>query len=226
MAYQILASKSLARSSKEVYRALDKNNIEEARRAISMIVGRDTKNLNEEDIIKASVETVAENTSDGIIAPIVFMIMGGPVLAFLYKSVNTLDSMVAYKNERYLFFGRFSAIMDDILNFIPARLTAVLMILASFILRLDTKNAIKIFLRDRLKHASPNSGNTEAVCAGALDIQLAGDTYYFGKKYEKDFIGDPIKKIEKEDILRANKLMYLSGTIAILFIFSLWLLCI
>ena len=173
-----------------------------------MIVGRDTKALTEEGVIKAAVETVAENTSDGVIAPLFYMLIGGAPLAFLYKAVNTMDSMIGYKNDRYLYFGKAAAKMDDVFNFIPARISAVLMIAAAFLCGFDGKNAWKIYRRDRRNHASPNAAQTEAVCAGALGVQLAGNAFYFGKLYEKPTIGDPLRPICREDIPAACRLMY------------------
>lgn len=221
MSYQILATKSLADSSKFVYTSLGKG-VSEGRKAVSMIVGRDTSQLDEEGIIKAAVETVAENTNDGVIAPMIFMAIGGPVVAFIYKAVNTLDSMVGYKSDKYKSFGKFSAILDDIFNFIPARIAAFFMIIASFTLGYDGKGAIRIFKRDRFNHASPNSAQTESVCAGALRIRLAGDAYYFGKLYKKDFIGDNVEKIEKGHIIKANKLMYRTSFIFLAFILAVF----
>ncbi|WP_330586709.1 adenosylcobinamide-phosphate synthase CbiB [Aminipila terrae] len=190
MCYQILAVKALKTESMKVYKELEKNHVEGAREKVSMIVGRDTESLTEEGIIKATVETVAENTSDGTVAPMIFMAIGGAPLGFLYKAVNTMDSMIGYKNDKYLYFGRFAAKLDDVLNFIPARLSGIFMIIASAFCGLDFKNAARIYRRDRTNHASPNSAHTEAVCAGALNVQLAGDAYYFGKLYEKKTIGD------------------------------------
>ena len=162
------------------------------------------------------METVAENTSDGIIAPLFYMMIGGAVLGFAYKAVNTMDSMVGYKNERYQYFGTAAARLDDVLNYIPARLSAWIMILASCLAGLNGKNAAKIYRRDRSKHASPNSAHTEAVMAGALEIQLAGDAWYFGKLHKKPFIGDPIRKIEIEDIPRSHKLMYTTAVLSVI----------
>lgn len=208
MCYQILAVKSLKKESMKVYHELEKNDVEGARHKVSMIVGRDTESLNEQGIIKATVETIAENTSDGTVAPMIFMAIGGAPLGFLYKAVNTMDSMIGYKNDRYLYFGRCAAKLDDVLNYIPARVSGIFMIIASLFLGLNFKNAAKIFIRDRYNHASPNSAQTEAVCAGALDVQLAGNAYYFGKLYEKKTIGDDIRPIEKRDIVLANRLLY------------------
>lgn len=204
---QLLAARSLGKESKKVYKKLMQDDLSGARLAVSMIVGRDTENLTVEGVTKAAVETVAENTNDGVIAPLIYMLIGGPILGFVYKAVNTMDSMLGYKNEKYLYFGRVAAKMDDVAGFIPARISALLMILASCLLGMDGKNALWIWKRDRRKHASPNAAQTEAVCAGALQVQLAGDAWYFGKKHEKDTIGDPIREIEPRDILRSEKLM-------------------
>lgn len=226
MCYQLLATKALKDESMKVYYELKKGNINGARNAVSMIVGRDTASLTEEGIAKAAVETVAENTSDGIIAPMLFMAIGGAPLGFFYKAVNTMDSMVGYKNDKYLYFGRVAAKLDDILNYIPARISAYLMILASAILGMDAKNAYKIFKRDRYNHASPNSAQTESVCAGALNVQLAGDAYYFGKLYKKKFIGDAIRKISFEDIRLANRLLYGTAVLGMLIIILIYILII
>ncbi|MDO4890130.1 MAG: adenosylcobinamide-phosphate synthase CbiB, partial [Coriobacteriaceae bacterium] len=178
-----------------------------ARTAVSMIVGRDTDALDERGVAKAAVETVAENTSDGVMAPLVFMAIGGAPLAVAYKAVNTMDSMVGYKNERYRHFGTAAARTDDVLNFIPARLAGVLMCLAAPIVGLDGAGAWRIFLRDRRRHSSPNSAHTEAACAGALGVQLAGGAYYFGEYVSKPTIGDAGRPVEADDIERANRLM-------------------
>lgn len=216
LCYQMLATRSLKDESMRVYRELKKGDLPGARHAVSMIVGRDTENLTEEGVSKAAVETVAENTSDGIIAPLFYMAIGGPGLMFLYKSINTMDSMVGYKNEKYLYFGRAGAKLDDVANYIPARVSALLMTAGAWLGRMKAGNAWKIFVRDRYNHASPNSAQTEAVMAGALEIQLAGNAWYFGKLYEKPTIGDPIREIEYEDIRRANRLLYISAFLAVL----------
>lgn len=216
MCYQILAARSLKTESMRVYRKLQEGNLEESRKAVSWIVGRDTENLTMEGVSRAAVETVAENTSDGVIAPMLYLALGGPVLGFFYKAVNTMDSMIAYKNDRYLYFGRTAAYLDDVFNYIPARLSGLFMILASAILGFDGKNAWRIFKRDRYNHASPNSAQTEAVCAGALDVQLAGDAWYFGVLHKKKTIGDPIRPVEPEDIRRANRLMYGTAVIGLI----------
>lgn len=217
MCYQIIAAKSLKTESMHVYQELMTGDILSARKAVSMIVGRDTQNLSEKQITKATIETVAENTSDGVVAPLLFMAFGGAPLGFAYKAINTLDSMIGYKNDKYLYFGRFGAKLDDFANYIPARISAYTMIIASFILKLDSKNAYKIYNRDRRNHSSPNSAHTEAVAAGALHIQLAGNAYYFGKLYKKPAIGDLDREVEYCDIIKTNNLMYLTG-ILVLFI--------
>lgn len=213
--YQMLAAKSLKTESMKVYTQLEQHNLEGARKAVSMIVGRDTANLTEEQIAKAAVETVAENTSDGVIAPLFFMLIGGVPLGFFYKSVNTMDSMIGYRNEHYQYFGTAAARLDDILNYIPARISAYLMIPAAFFARYDAKEAFRVYRRDKHNHASPNSAHTEAVCAGALHIQLAGDAYYFGKLHKKPTIGNADRPIEAKDICRANHLLYITTCIAI-----------
>lgn len=216
MCYQLLATKSLKTESMKVYTALKNNDLKGARYAVSMIVGRDTKNLDEKGITKAAVETIAENTSDGIIAPMIFMAIGGAPLGFFYKTINTMDSMVGYKNDKYLYFGRFAALMDDIVNYIPARISGILMIIASYLTGLDGRNAWRIFKRDRFHHASPNSAHTEAVAAGALNVALAGDAYYFGKLYKKQTIGDDIRPIEFEDIKKTNRLLFVTAILTLL----------
>ena len=207
--YQLLAGKCLKDESRKVYVQLVNHNLEGARHAVSMIVGRDTGNLSEAGVTKAAVETVAENTSDGVIAPLIFMLIGGAPLGFFYKAVNTMDSMVGYKNEKYLHFGRAAAKLDDVMNFLPARISALLMVGTAFISgkSYNGKQAWRIWRRDNRKHASPNSAQTESVCAGALGIQLAGDASYFGKVVKKPYIGDPTRAVEPEDIRRTNRLM-------------------
>lgn len=213
MTYQILAVKCLKVESMKVYHCLKEQGLEEARGAVSMIVGRDTAQLDAEGVTKAAVETVAENTSDGIIAPMLYTAIGGPVLGFFYKAVNTMDSMIGYKNERYLYFGRGAAKLDDVMNYIPARISAYLMIAAAFCggKCYDGRRAYIIYKRDNRNHASPNSAQTESVCAGALGIQLAGDASYFGKLVHKPYIGDAVRRVEAEDIKRADRLMYLTA---------------
>lgn len=217
--YFMLAARSLGNSSMKVYDALMRGDIEDARHSVSMIVGRDTASLDEAGITKAAVETVAENTSDGVIAPLLYMTLGGCVLGCVYKAINTMDSMVGYKNDKYINFGKCAAKLDDAVNYIPSRISAYLMILSSFFLGLDFKNAARIYKRDRHNHASPNSAQTEAAAAGALDIQLAGDAYYFGELYKKPFIGDAVKNINLQCIKNMNKLMYMTASAAfVLFI--------
>ena len=212
----MLAARCLYNESMKVCRAAEKGDTEGARKAVSMIVGRDTSVLDEKGIIRAAVETVAENTSDGVTAPIFYMAIGGAAAGIFYKSVNTMDSMIGYKNEKYAEIGKFAAKLDDILNFVPSRISAVLMIISACILRYDGKNAFDIWRRDRFNHESPNSAQTESVCAGALDIELAGDAVYFGEIHRKPFIGDDIRPIEAEDIRRANRLMYLTSVLMLI----------
>lgn len=213
MTWQILATKCLRVESMRVYDALRTDGVDAGRRAVSMIVGRDTSVLDAAGVTRAAVETIAENTSDGVIAPMLYTAIGGPVLGFVYKAVNTMDSMLGYKNDKYMYFGRFAARLDDVVNFIPARISAYLMIIAAFVggRQFDGRNAYRIFKRDRFNHASPNSAQTESVCAGALRVQLAGDAVYFGKLVKKKYIGDGLREIEYEDIKRANRLMYITA---------------
>jgi adenosylcobinamide-phosphate synthase len=269
LCYQMLSMKSLKTESMKVYRALEKGETEQARIAVSMIVGRDTDRLDEDGIIRAAVETVAENTSDGVIAPMFYLAIGGGLFGVLYKTINTMDSMVGYKNEKYLDFGRYAAKLDDLANFIPSRMAALLMIAGTGVCRLaedvrmlyrsllcsclsgngrykrsgrcqmsdrdssaenhiaknenrkmtyNPGNALRIYRRDCRNHASPNSAQTESVCAGALGIRLAGDAWYFGKKVEKPYIGDNLRHIEAEDIRRANVLLYVTS-------FLMWGIC-
>ena len=218
MTWQILATKCLRVESMRVYDALRTDGVDAGRRAVSMIVGRDTSVLDAAGVTRAAVETIAENTSDGVIAPMLYTAIGGPVLGFVYKAVNTMDSMLGYKNDKYMYFGRFAARLDDVVNFIPARISAYLMIAAAFIggRQFDGKNAYRIFKRDRFNHASPNSAQTESVCAGALRVQLAGDAVYFGKLVKKKYIGDGLREIEYKDIKRANRLMYITAFLCVL----------
>ena len=184
---------------------------------MSMIVGRDTAGLDGEGIAKAAVETVAENTSDGVIAPLFYLFLGGPVLGWMYKAVNTMDSMVGYKNDRYMYFGRCAARLDDLLNLAPARLTGILMVLGAWVLPgMDGAHAFKVFLRDRKRHASPNSAHGEAACAGALHLRLAGDAWYFGTLHKKPYIGDDDRQIQPADIRRANRLMFFAEGMMVL----------
>ena len=217
--YQLLAAKSLCVESMKVCKELKKGDTEGARKAVSMIVGRDTSVLDTAGITRAAVETVAENTSDGVIAPFLFMAIFGPVGGTFYKAVNTMDSMIGYTNDKYILFGRTAAKLDDVANYIPARLSGWLMVAASAFVKMDVKNAAKIYRRDRRNHASPNSAQTEAAMAGALDVQLAGNAYYFGKLYEKPTIGDAIRPVEVEDIRRSNRLLYATAILgAVIFL--------
>ena len=209
--YQLLAMKSLKTESMKVYYALKTQGVESARRAVALIVGRDTEVLDEKGIAKAAVETVAENASDGVIAPLFYMMLFGGAGGFFYKAVNTMDSMVGYKNERYEDFGRAAAKTDDVLNFLPARICGIFLAVSAFLLGYDGKGAFRIFFRDRKNHASPNYAQGEAAVAGALQVQLGGDAWYFGKLYHKLTIGDNKRDIEPEDIVRANRILYGCG---------------
>lgn len=215
MCWQVLAAKSLRDESMKVYYALSAGDLEGARYAVSMIVGRDTERLDAAGIARAAVETVAENTSDGVIAPLLFLAIGGAPLGFFYKAVNTMDSMLGYIEPPYRDFGRFAAKADDVANFIPARLSALLMLAAGWLLRLDAKNGLRMFARDRMKHASPNSAQTESVCAGLMGLRLAGDAWYHGVRHEKEYIGDARREIENEDIPRVCRLMYVTAILAL-----------
>jgi len=207
----MLAARCLCRESMKVCRAAESGDTEAARKAVSMIVGRDTAVLERDGIIRAAVETVAENTSDGVTAPLFYMGLGGAVGALFYKSVNTMDSMIGYKDEKFADIGHFAAKLDDVLNYIPSRLTAFFMVIAAPISGLDGRNAFRIWRRDRRNHASPNSAQTESACAGALHLRLAGDAWYFGKLHKKPYIGDDDRPVETADIRRANKLMYVTS---------------
>ena len=212
---QALAAKGLAQESTNVYRALIKPDLPAARKAVSRIVGRDTQNLTLEGVTKAAVETVAENASDGVIAPLLYMLLGGAPLALTYKAINTMDSMLGYKNEKYLYFGRAAAKLDDAANYLPSRLAGLLWCAAAALTGNSPKGAWSIWRRDRRCHASPNSAQTESACAGALGVQLAGPAYYFGEYYAKPTIGDPLRPIEPEDIRRANRMMYAESVLAL-----------
>ena len=212
---QALAAKGLAQESTNVYRELVKGDLPASRRAVSRIVGRDTAELTSEGVTKAAVETVAENASDGVIAPLFYMMLGGAPLALVYKAINTMDSMVGYKNEKYLNFGRAAAKLDDAANYLPSRIAALLWIASAALTDNDAKSAWRIWRRDRRKHASPNSAQTESACAGALNVQLAGPATYFGKYCDKPTIGDAVRAIEPGDILRANKMMYTASLLGL-----------
>ena len=215
----ILATKSLRTESMKVVKALESGSLDDGRRAVSMIVGRDTENLSEEEVLKAAVETVAENASDGILAPLLFAAVLGPVGGMCYKAVNTMDSMVGYQNDRYLEFGRAAARVDDVLNFLPARISGFLMCLAAFF-GFNGKNAFRIFFRDRKNHASPNSAHTEAACAGALGLQLGGTHDYFGKPVVKPTIGEHLRTVTRGDVAAANRLALTTAVLA-LFLFDI-----
>ncbi|GAA0697104.1 adenosylcobinamide-phosphate synthase CbiB [Paraclostridium ghonii] len=217
--YTTLSTKCLAHEARKIYEVLKSGDIEKSRKQLSYIVGRDTTTLNEDEIIRATVETVAENTVDGIISPMMYGFIGGPVFAMAYKAINTLDSMVGYKNEKYEDIGFASAKIDDIANFIPARITPFFMMIASFILGFNSKKSIKIAIRDRKNHKSPNCAYAEGAVAGALEVQLGGTNMYFGEKVYKPTIGDKDRELEIEDIIRTNKIMYMTSFIALV-IFS------
>jgi adenosylcobinamide-phosphate synthase len=213
--YTCFAGHDLARHSGRVAEALAANDLPEARRRVAMLVGRDTEALDEPEVVRATVESVAENLVDGVTAPLLFAVIGGPVGAILYKAVNTLDSTFGYKNERYLQFGRASARLDDVVNFLPARLTVPLAIFASAVLGLSPAGAWRIFLRDGRKHPSPNSGLTEAAVAGALGVQLGGTNSYFGVASERPRMGDPLHRLARAHIVQTNRLMLLTSALAL-----------
>ena len=214
--WQALAAKGLASESKNVYQALTCGTLAEARQAVGRIVGRDTGSLTQAGVTRAAVETVAENFSDGVVAPMAYMLLGGAPLALCYKAVNTMDSMVGYKNERYLHFGRGAAKLDDLANYLPARLAALVLVGTAFLLGEDGKAAFRIWRRDRRKHSSPNSAQTEAAMAGALGVRLAGPASYFGKPVEKPWIGEELGEAQPRDILRANRLMLVGSALCLL----------
>lgn len=216
MCWQCLAARSLVRESMKVKKALDSGDIEASRKAVSLIVGRDTGSLDAAGVARAAVETVAENTSDGVIAPLLFLAIGGGPLGMLYKAVNTMDSMLGYIEPPYRHFGLVPAKLDDVFNFLPARLSALLMLLGGGMLGFDMKNGLHIFRRDRKKHASPNSAQTESVMAGLLGLRLAGDACYHGALHRKEFIGDPLREIENEDIRRADRIMLVTAALALI----------
>ena len=218
--YTIFSINSLAREGKKVYKILQKGNLEIARKELSYLVSRDTEKMDKIMIIRSTMETISENTVDGIIAPMFYMFIGGLPLAMTYKAINTMDSMVGYKNEKYIDFGKFSAKIDDIANFIPARITGILIIISSFLLGFDYKNAKKIFFRDRKNHSSPNSAHSEASVAGALGVQFGGKVSYFGKEVEKPTIGDKKKEFRTEDIRKNIRIMYVTSFVGLV-IFSL-----
>ena len=216
MCWQILATKSLTVESMKVYTALETGTLADARKAVSMIVGRDTAELDDAGVTRAAVETVAENCSDGVVAPLLFLALGGAPLGFLYKAVNTMDSMLGYVEPPYTNIGRYPAKLDDVFNYIPARISALLMLPAGLILGLNGKNGWRIFRRDRYKHASPNSAQTESMCAGLMGLRLAGDAVYHGVLHKKEYIGDPLREIEHRDIPLACRLMTLTAVLALI----------
>lgn len=209
----MITPRSLADAGRELYFLLTDENILEARRKVGWIVGRDTEHLNEGEIVRATVETVSENTVDGIISPLFYFAVGGLPLAIAYRAVNTMDSMLGYKNEKYFYFGRVAARFDDVANFIPARITALLFIIAAFILHLDYKNAFDMMKRDAAKHPSPNGGYAEATVAGALNIQLGGINSYFGVPSFRAYMGDPNEFLNPQHILLTIRLMYTATVI-------------
>lgn len=231
--YTTIAIRDLLRHSKAVYDQLQPNgSLQGARNAVGMIVGRDTRNLSEAGIIRACIETVAENMVDGITAPLFFAIIASfaapftslsPIYcsvlgAFFYKAVNTMDSMIGYKNEEYLLFGRSAAKLDDAVNFLPARLSGLCVIVAAFFLKLDYREAARIFRRDRLQHSSPNAGHTEAAAAGALGLRLGGPSSYFGKVVDKPYLGDGVCEPKAEDIIKTNHLILVATSIFVVFL--------
>ncbi len=216
LCFFVLAVRTLRKESANVAGALEQEGLEAGRRAVARIVGRDTQALSKSGVIRAAVETVAENFSDGVFAPLLYMMLGGGVLGLAYKSINTMDSMVGYKNDRYLYFGRIAAKLDDAANYIPSRLAALFLILGAALCGLDAKHAWKIWRRDRRKHASPNSAQTEAAAAGALHVQLAGDAWYFGKLHKKPLIGDDLRPVETADIARINRVMTVSSVLSLI----------
>ena len=212
ISFYCLSLRSLFVESQKVINVLMDEGVDEARNALSMIVGRDTKLLSKTEIIKATVETVAENTSDGAIAPLFFLFLGGPVFGMLYKAINTMDSMVGYHNDRYENFGKCAARLDDIANFIPSRFTALLVIMSATVMsrEFSGREAKRIYKRDRRNHKSPNSAQSESAFAGAMGIQLGGGAYYFGKWVEKPTIGDATRDIEILDVDRSHRIMIVS----------------
>ena len=213
--YTVFSINSLAREGNRVYNILKEGNIERARKDLSYLVSRDTGTMDEKMIIRSTMETISENTVDGIVAPMLYMFLGGLSLSMTYKAINTFDSMVGYKNEKYMDFGKFSAKLDDVANFIPARITGILIVIASMILGYDYKNSLKIFIRDRKNHSSPNSGHAEAGVAGSLGVQFGGRVSYFGKEVDKPVIGDKIKDFELEDIKKNIKIMYAASFLSL-----------
>ena len=216
MCAQIVAARELVRECSAVEKALEKGDVEGARKAVSYVVGRDTEALDKEDICRAAVETIAENGSDGVIAPLFWMFLFGAVGGFFYKAVNTMDSMLGYKNDKYLYFGRAAARTDDFVNFIPSRISALLMIVSCPLCHLDGTNALRIFRRDRFKHKSPNAAQTESVFAGALNVRLNGPAFYGGVLHEKEYLGDDTRPIAPADIRKSGLLMYTASFVMLI----------
>lgn len=211
-----IASRGLASAAGEIYSLLNEGNLAEARRKVGYIVGRDTGNLDARDVTRATVETVAENIVDGIVAPVFYAFVGGAPLAMAYRAVNTLDSMLGYKNERFIDFGMASARLDDLVNYIPARLTGILLLVSAFLLGLSPKRALSAVLQDARGHPSPNSGIPEAAVAGALGVRLGGINYYNGQKSFRPYIGEELKPLEPKHIGQAVNLMYVTSALTII----------
>lgn len=217
--YTVFSVKSLSKCGEKIYKILKMGNLEKAKKELSNFVSRDTENMDKITVIRSTMETISENITDGIIAPMFFLFLGGLPLAMSYKAINTLDSMIGYKNKKYEYFGKFAAILDDVVNFIPARISGVCITVASFILRYNYKRAWNTFKRDRKKHKSPNSAHSESAVAGALGVQFGGPTSYFGKVVEKPTIGKKLKEFKTEDIRRNIRLMYVTSFVTLI-IFS------
>ena len=218
--YFLIAAKELKDDSLKIQKDLTAGDIEGARKSLSFIVGRDTHNLDTTAMVKAAVETVAENVSDGVIAPLIFIAIGGAPLGMAYKAVNTLDSMIGYRNEEFEYMGKFAAKLDDAVNFIPSRFSALMMLIGSMFTGMDVKAAVRIYTRDRYNHKSPNSAQTESVCAGALGLCLGGDNYYHGALVHKPTIGDALHEPEPEHIIAANRLMYAASISAVILLIA------
>ena len=219
LGWTCISARSLGIAAYSVMVPLMRADLSSARERLSMIVGRDTADLGETEIARGAVETVAENTSDGVVAPLFYLAIGGPALAMAYKAVNTMDSMIGYRNDRYLWFGKTAARLDDVLNFIPARLTGLLTVLAAWLLSwvvrgYDGHRSWTVLVRDGRNHTSPNSGYPEAAAAGALGVRLGGDNSYFGKKSFKPYIGEPIEPLDAGKVRDAVRLMYATSACA------------
>lgn len=217
-----ISPNSLAKAGKGIYALLIMGELTEAREKVGWIVGRDTKDLDDAEIARATIETIAENTVDGIIAPLFFFVLGGVPLAVLYRAANTMDSMIGYKNEKYLYFGRGAAKLDDVLNYIPARITAMLFLFSALILGFDYRNAYRIMQRDAAKHPSPNGGYAEATMAGALHIRLGGMNSYFGRKSFRAYMGDAMVLIAPQHIMAAIRMMYTATVLFIIVLYTMF----